>query len=510
MILLEHLRSMAPQLGTNLRADVEVANWLHLLPSPVVGRVAVVGAVDAGVVDALRELGATVTDGGPVDLVVVGDGWDGAVPAAPARFRAGAAEEGAAWLVPARGGAPPLVEGPSQLVVPFRPVPPSRTLHPAVRARRVLERGLRRAGVGGRMADRAERTGTLAVQPAPPAEGEVVGGTLSLPGPAGLLPAYVRDAAVEGGLGPDVARARWTFLAQGNYRSQKVVFFTSSGGEDVVVKVSRSARFSPKLRNEQASLQVLAGSPFAASVPAPRFAVDHRGLAVTGQVRAAGSPFSEVSTFRPEDDAVGVAVRTLRSLGTAPGLRAEAPAEVVAAGLVDLVERYVALYRPGDELRRFLEGQVGVVRGSALPVVFQHGDPGTWNLLVRPDGITVLDWENGERHGLPLLDLFFLVQAVVLRAADRAGRRPTPEALARLLFRRSSWGRWMAEVAGAGAADLGLPSSFVEPLFHLSWVYQAVKEAPRLREGDAASGVASRTLQLAMAASVAGELPFDA
>ena len=46
---------------------------------------------------------------------------------------------------------------------------------------------------------------------------------------------------------------------------------------------------------------------------------------------------------------------------------------------------------------------------AAVPAVFQHGDLGSWNVVARPGGFTVLDWEDAVLDAPPLWDLWYLL-----------------------------------------------------------------------------------------------------
>lgn len=54
---------------------------------------------------------------------------------------------------------------------------------------------------------------------------------------------------------------------------------------------------------------------------------------------------------------------------------------------------------------RYLEQNI--LMGERLPFMMQHGDFGTANIVMQPEGIGVIDWEYPLKHKLPLFDLFF-------------------------------------------------------------------------------------------------------
>ena len=58
---------------------------------------------------------------------------------------------------------------------------------------------------------------------------------------------------------------------------------------------------------------------------------------------------------------------------------------------------------------------------AAVPAVFQHGDLGSWNVVVRPGGFTVLDWEDALPHAPPLWDLWYLLADALAHLDGAAG-----------------------------------------------------------------------------------------
>jgi aminoglycoside phosphotransferase (APT) family kinase protein len=80
-------------------------------------------------------------------------------------------------------------------------------------------------------------------------------------------------------------------------------------------------------------------------------------------------------------------------------LRHVAQSVPMGPAIVDLVGRTLDLLAP--------------LASADLPLVFEHGDLGYPNVLLRPDGrLAALDWERSEPHGLPGHDLCFFLQYV--------------------------------------------------------------------------------------------------
>ena len=65
------------------------------------------------------------------------------------------------------------------------------------------------------------------------------------------------------------------------------------------------------------------------------------------------------------------------------------------------------------ELRDKARLGIAYAQAGTPVMVFQHGDPGVWNLLITPDGRPAfLDWEAAEHHGMPVWDLFYAARSV--------------------------------------------------------------------------------------------------
>jgi hypothetical protein len=121
--------------------------------------------------------------------------------------------------------------------------------------------------------------------------------------------------------------------------------------------------------------------------------------------------------------------------------------------------------------------------------VFQHGDPGVWNLLVAGDGsVAFLDWEAAETRGVPLWDIFHLARSFAVIAGRAGGERNMMRAIDRILLEPTPINRMVADVVGRYRERLRLSAALIEPLFHTSWMHRALKEATRLPKHRLASG----------------------
>ena len=315
----------------------------------------------------------------------------------------------------------------------------------------------------------------------------------------GGVPAYIAAAAAAAGR--DLDGWGWAVAARGDYDSQKVLVLLRPGREGAptgVVKVTRSAAHASRLENEHRALVRLESLPVAAGrVPRPWFAGRHAGRFLLGESLLDGVPFASRATWREDcphlDDALG----WLTAYGATT--RHEVPAAAVAEALLTLVDRYSDIYRPSDEeigtLRRGFE-RLGAL-GSSLPVVNQHGDPGTWNLLVDPAGRTMfLDWEAAETDGLPLWDLLYLFRSYAVAVSRRAGVRDRLDGAARHMLDGSPLADRLVQAVHEYRIAVGLPFEAIEPLLYGCWVHRAIKESTRLQAGRVQDGQFVRLIRL--------------
>ncbi|HEY4634247.1 MAG TPA: aminoglycoside phosphotransferase family protein, partial [Candidatus Limnocylindrales bacterium] len=159
----------------------------------------------------------------------------------------------------------------------------------------------------------------------------------------------------------------------------------------------------------------------------------------------------------------GEAVRGVASfLGALPVRRATDRATPIATRLSEALAQIRAIGRVdgGADLGVLAERASPVLATLAdapLPRVFEHGDPAHPNLLVLPDGsVGAVDWERGESDGLPLHDL--TIALAYIAAADRGAKDAGSQAMA---FRAALAGPdpWAATVLDREAVRVGVDTA---------------------------------------------------
>ena len=511
MTVLARARAASYEVGTNLRGSGLGATWTLLLPSLAIDAAAVAGKVPPGDLDALDRLsGARFDADGTdplgqlgdrrLDLILLGRGGaasrggDTALRALAERLSTSGAAYGEVGALPEwwSGAVQPLTLWPA--VGPARVFVPSGNPETVERLARLgflpprgsaslRDRVLNRAAGMRAPGHRSRRRAVLGLGP----------GSASL-GP----PAYVVEIARAAGV--EIQAAPWALVAPGDYASQKVLlllFDPADGQPWIVVKLGADPAYAERLRNEAAALAQLAGFALPdGTVPVLRFAGEHAARGVVGQVWLRGRPFTEVSEPSAEGPQLEAAASWLTSLAAASVQRREAGE--VGEALRDLFDRYRSVHDPSTEEADFLDEQVRAVERQAgtLPVVFQHGDPGAWNLMIDDDGrIAFLDWESAEAHGLPLWDLVHFQFSFGAWVSRRDGERRRLDAAIRHFVTPGALQARFADQISELAGAVGLPPPMIRPLFYTCWMQRSLKEATRRTPATLNRGLYVRMLR---------------
>jgi hypothetical protein len=297
-------------------------------------------------------------------------------------------------------------------------------------------------------------------------------------------PAYVCEIASRGGV--DLSGCRVGVSAPSEYASRKAILFVFSADEPTprwVVKITREPEHNRRLDNEWDALVRLrdAGVGDERSLPRPAFRGCHAGLAIVGETAVAGTPLRSRTSAAADCPLAAAALRWLLELGERSAAVPQDNA-VAAAALDELMGRFLALYDLDDGQHTALTEQIDRIRHARpLPLVFQHGDPGTWNVLVADDGRPIfLDWEAFEPYGLPLWDAVYFARSHVMTVGRAAGGRDALEIVRRAWLEDTPAVRDFARVIREHRDRIGLERDLIEPLFTTCWMHRALKEAGRL------------------------------
>lgn len=299
-------------------------------------------------------------------------------------------------------------------------------------------------------------------------------------------PAYLVALAATAGL--DLTHYRWLLSAKGEYSTRKVLFFLMAPGAETptyIVKMTRSAAFNYRLENEYAALTALydqgLGNP--QTLPKPLFAGRHADLSIVGESIITGEPFAQRTQRNATCPALHAAIQYLVNLGTATADHTVASAPEVAQALQRLFTQFQAIYQLSPAHHAFLAAQIEqVARSSApVPLVFQHGDPGPWNMLVTPAGqVALLDWEAAETQGIPLWDLFYFLRSYALDCARAQGINDGLRGFQSQFLADTPLSNLIITTISRYTQAIGLPASLIGPLFYTCWMHRALKEATRL------------------------------
>lgn len=272
----------------------------------------------------------------------------------------------------------------------------------------------------------------------------------------------------------------WLLLTGGSKSENKVVglSFALDNDSGLAVKFARAEKAATALNREAEILHrlqdergSLAGAPW---VRASGERAGQRAIvqdSMNGRLLSAGLSEADFATVAPQLTEWLIALA-----GEAQAQPASAWSQRLLFEPLDRLERDLGDRLPaglGERARRAL-GDLG-----ELPLTWEHRDLGPWNVVLDADGSPgVIDWEDAEPLGLPLLDLvYFLVTCSLLieGALDDTGDSERIVAgYRRLLDPQTAHGEIAAtclaeyrERLGVGEADLGR-------LRLLCWIVQAL------------------------------------
>jgi hypothetical protein len=284
--------------------------------------------------------------------------------------------------------------------------------------------------------------------------------------------------------------------ARGKFNANKTVFYLfdrRGGNADIVAKMTRAPEFNHRLENEYRVLSLLHQKGFAepGTFPQPLFFGYHANLAIFGQKAVHGEPFRSRTKATADCPIALDAINWIVKLGASSCNNSAATTAQVAETLMQLFRRFAEIYPLSAFESEFLVTQItGISRISKqFPLVFQHGDPGTWNMLVSAeDRVIVIDWEAGEPQGMPLWDLFYFLRTYGSWVARSKGEKDSLASFTQNFLEPSPLHTLLVQTTDRYHAGIGLESDFIAPLFYTCWMHRALKESTRLTASSLANG----------------------
>ncbi len=297
---------------------------------------------------------------------------------------------------------------------------------------------------------------------------------------------YLIAMAEKAGLNVQGCRIGISMRGPGN--SNKVIFYLFEQNRRqprAVVKMTRDPEFNHRLENEYRMLSWLKEKRFvrADSFPEPLFFDYHNELAVLGLSAVEGEPFRARTSAKPDCPLARDAINWLVELGTRSVDKTSVSSKNVVSGLFYLFDSFNRLYQLSEPHQAFLAEQIRIIseRSHEFPVVVQHGDPGTWNMLAtKQDRVIVIDWEAGEPQGMPLWDLFYFLRTFASWIARQQGRRDSFKNFYESFLKSSPLRVLLHDSIARYCDQVGVAAELVRPLFYTSWMHRALKEATRL------------------------------
>jgi aminoglycoside phosphotransferase (APT) family kinase protein len=310
----------------------------------------------------------------------------------------------------------------------------------------------------------------------------------------GHLPDYLTSLAVDHGIKID--DYHWGMSARGRYNTRKVLFYLlrrDSGLPEFIIKLTRSSNFNLRLENEFHSLEALSHRNIVApeTYPLPLF-FGHRGnLAILAERCISGKAFHQATKATLDCPYARAAMEWLMDLGAGSADATASTPSMVSETMTGLLKQFAGIYKLSNRDHSFLVKQIDAIAQSSapLPTVFQHGDPGIWNVLATDrEGIAFLDWEAAEPQGMPLWDVFYFLRSYGTWMARQRGSRDSLKSFSQNFFAPSALNALLVQLVQRYCERIQLDTRFIEPLFYLCWMHRALKEATRLTAARLESG----------------------
>jgi hypothetical protein len=251
----------------------------------------------------------------------------------------------------------------------------------------------------------------------------------------------------------------------------------AAGPAPVLAKFGREARGDDALRGEGALLRRLAGErPDLAGFPRVH----------AEATRAGGFALVQDAFHGPDLDPadLGHSAPALTDwLLALAGDPAPRPPEewrprLLEEPLRELETDYADVFPPALAAR----ARTALAGLGPLPLVWEHRDFGSWNVVLTASGPAAIDWESAEPEGLPFLDLVYLLTMSALQVEDGFAPGAPAAAIAAAVFEPTSEaGRVAAPCLERYGAALDIDRAEIPRLRLACWVVQALLVSRYLR-----------------------------
>jgi len=250
-----------------------------------------------------------------------------------------------------------------------------------------------------------------------------------------------------------------------------------------VVKVPRNPASAEALRQEWGSLKLLALRDQSDGVVVPQVVAwnELEGFPVLVQTALTGESLCDHARHSEYSDFSAEMSEALSRFSGRPG---QDPPD---SWWSRLVEPWLA--RLSSHLEMLGEPDVvPAVRAALsnlgdLPLVFAHGDCTPWNATIEGGQLGLFDWEDGDEHGFPLVDLICLLANTAFVLDGTAGSSAAVGSYQRLLDSSDVRGAAFTRALDAYAARVGVRPEDIGLLRMATWLVHSTQDVENLIAG---------------------------
>ncbi len=284
----------------------------------------------------------------------------------------------------------------------------------------------------------------------------------------------------------------------------RAVMLPFAGGEtlpEAVVKVARVENVNANIQSEQETLREVRSylsDGMRETVPEPLGLFSYDGLSVgiercaRGRAMSVSSGHFRTSMAEKIDD-LRLATRWITRFGQQARLgRDDEGVALLAEQAQHVFAEYKAIFGitpPVEQLFQTVQARITELQGLSLPIVWQHGDFGPWNVSRESDRVTVIDWETrqgpfSDRKGPPLTDLIYFVTYWSFVARRIYGVDAERHGFRDLFVDPAGTDAFVDEIHRAVSYylhEMRIDRRFVVPLLVFTWTRRALESVERDR-----------------------------